>query len=87
VSFIEVLSRRHDGRKWYFDTVIRPGDDQALAANTAVELQLKPPTRGPCPASPQVAGRRVGITTADLLAGARREYRKAGRLVPDGGGW
>ncbi|WP_051840420.1 ATP-binding protein [Streptomyces sp. NRRL F-5126] len=28
------------------------------------------------------AGRREPVTTADLLAGARREYRKAGRLVP-----
>ncbi|MBP0458858.1 ATP-binding protein [Streptomyces montanisoli] len=28
------------------------------------------------------AGRSEPVTTADLLAGARREYRKAGRLVP-----
>ncbi|MEZ0094228.1 ATP-binding protein [Streptacidiphilus sp. EB129] len=27
------------------------------------------------------------VTTADLLAGAQREYRKAGRLVLDDGGW
>ncbi|MFC1418223.1 ATP-binding protein [Streptacidiphilus cavernicola] len=34
-----------------------------------------------------VAGRGGGVTTADLLAGAQREYRKAGRLVLDDGGW
>ena len=33
------------------------------------------------------AGRGDDVTTADLLAGARREYRKAGRLVLDDGGW
>ncbi|MEV6793632.1 ATP-binding protein [Streptomyces sp. NPDC051320] len=34
------------------------------------------------------AGRGSPVTTADLLAGARREYRKAGRLVlDDSGGW
>ncbi|WP_313897007.1 ATP-binding protein [Streptomyces sp. GC420] len=33
------------------------------------------------------AGRGEPVTTADLLEGARREYRKAGRLVPGEGGW
>ncbi|MEU3461127.1 ATP-binding protein [Streptomyces sp. NPDC006733] len=33
------------------------------------------------------AGRGDGVSTADLLAGARREYRKAGRLVLDGASW
>ncbi|MFF4101442.1 AAA family ATPase [Streptomyces sp. NPDC001903] len=33
------------------------------------------------------AGRGAVVTTADLLEGARREYRKAGRLVPGEGGW
>ncbi|MDQ1028101.1 hypothetical protein QF035_005683 [Streptomyces umbrinus] len=33
------------------------------------------------------AGRRGPVTTDDLLEGARREYRKAGRLVPGEGGW
>ena len=34
------------------------------------------------------AGRGSPVTTADLLVGARREYRKAGRLVLDDvGGW
>ncbi|WP_042403392.1 ATP-binding protein [Streptacidiphilus carbonis] len=33
------------------------------------------------------AGRGGDVTTADLLAGAQREYRKAGRLVLDDGGW
>ncbi|WP_159774638.1 ATP-binding protein [Streptomyces sp. HM190] len=32
-------------------------------------------------------GRGEPVTTADLLEGARREYRKAGRLVPGEGGW
>lgn len=33
------------------------------------------------------AGRDAPVTTADLLEGARREYRKAGRLVPGEGTW
>ncbi|MFC8199000.1 ATP-binding protein [Streptomyces sp. NPDC057298] len=33
------------------------------------------------------AGRGGAVTTGDLLEGARREYRKAGRLVPGEGGW
>ncbi|MEU4347949.1 ATP-binding protein [Streptomyces sp. NPDC023838] len=33
------------------------------------------------------AGRGHEVTAADLLEGARREYRKAGRLVPGEGGW
>ncbi|MFE3559764.1 ATP-binding protein [Streptomyces sp. NPDC059193] len=33
------------------------------------------------------AGRGGPVTTSDLLEGARREYRKAGRLVPGEGGW
>ncbi|MCX4549393.1 ATP-binding protein [Streptomyces sp. NBC_01387] len=33
------------------------------------------------------AGRGEPVATADLLAGARREYRKAGRLVPGDVGW
>jgi hypothetical protein len=33
------------------------------------------------------AGRGSAVTTDDLLAGARREYRKAGRLVPGEMGW
>ncbi|MEU0039748.1 ATP-binding protein [Streptomyces sp. NPDC006333] len=33
------------------------------------------------------AGRGAEVTTADLLEGARREYRKAGRLVPGEGTW
>lgn len=33
------------------------------------------------------AGRGSPVTSADLLAGAQREYRKAGRLVLDDGGW
>ncbi|WP_406347289.1 ATP-binding protein [Streptomyces sp. NBC_00648] len=33
------------------------------------------------------AGRGGEVTAADLLEGARREYRKAGRLVPGEGGW
>ncbi|WP_371536574.1 ATP-binding protein [Streptomyces sp. NBC_00466] len=33
------------------------------------------------------AGRNSPVTSADLLAGAQREYRKAGRLVLDEGGW
>ncbi|MEV6394490.1 ATP-binding protein [Streptomyces sp. NPDC051907] len=33
------------------------------------------------------AGRGELVTTADLLEGARREYRKAGRLVPGEGSW
>jgi hypothetical protein len=33
------------------------------------------------------SGRGEPVTTEDLLAGARREYRKAGRLVPGGVGW
>ncbi|WP_329455849.1 ATP-binding protein [Streptomyces sp. NBC_01497] len=32
-------------------------------------------------------GRGETVTTADLLTGARREYRKAGRLVPGDVGW
>ncbi|MEV6574443.1 ATP-binding protein [Streptomyces sp. NPDC051577] len=33
------------------------------------------------------AGRGDEVTSDDLLEGARREYRKAGRLVPGEGGW
>nr|WP_261994264.1 ATP-binding protein [Streptomyces sp. t39] len=33
------------------------------------------------------AGRGDVVTAPDLLEGARREYRKAGRLVPGEGGW
>lgn len=33
------------------------------------------------------AGRDGEVSAADLLEGARREYRKAGRLVPGEGGW
>jgi hypothetical protein len=33
------------------------------------------------------AGRDAVVTPADLLEGARREYRKAGRLVPGEGAW
>ncbi|WP_320779563.1 ATP-binding protein [Streptomyces sp. CRN 30] len=33
------------------------------------------------------AGRGDSVTAADLLEGARREYRKAGRLVPGEGSW
>ncbi|MFI6621716.1 ATP-binding protein [Streptomyces sp. NPDC050528] len=33
------------------------------------------------------AGRGDTVTAADLLEGARREYRKAGRLVPGEGSW
>ncbi|AZM64690.1 MULTISPECIES: ATP-binding protein [unclassified Streptomyces] len=33
------------------------------------------------------AGRDEAVGAADLLEGARREYRKAGRLVPGEGGW
>jgi winged helix domain-containing protein/ATPase family protein associated with various cellular activities (AAA) len=33
------------------------------------------------------AGRGEAVTGADLLEGARREYRKAGRLVPGEGAW
>ncbi|MFJ4205614.1 ATP-binding protein [Streptomyces sviceus] len=33
------------------------------------------------------AGRGDFVTSADLLEGARREYRKAGRLVPGEGSW
>lgn len=33
------------------------------------------------------AGRGAPVDTADLLDGARREYRKAGRLVPGEGTW
>ncbi|MEV7424602.1 MULTISPECIES: ATP-binding protein [unclassified Streptomyces] len=33
------------------------------------------------------AGRGDGVSTADLLAGAQREYRKAGRLVLDDATW
>ncbi|MHC3472987.1 ATP-binding protein [Streptomyces sp. 7R007] len=33
------------------------------------------------------AGRGEPVTGADLLEGARREYRKAGRLVPGEGAW
>ncbi|CAL9533068.1 ATP-dependent zinc metalloprotease FtsH [Streptomyces sp. enrichment culture] len=33
------------------------------------------------------AGRDSAVTAADLLEGARREYRKAGRLVPGEGSW
>ncbi|MEU9945729.1 ATP-binding protein [Streptomyces lavendulae] len=33
------------------------------------------------------AGRGGAVTADDLLEGARREYRKAGRLVPGEGGW
>jgi hypothetical protein len=33
------------------------------------------------------AGRDGLVTSADLLEGARREYRKAGRLVPGEGAW
>ncbi|MFD8007313.1 ATP-binding protein [Streptomyces mirabilis] len=33
------------------------------------------------------AGRGAQVDTADLLEGARREYRKAGRLVPGEGTW
>jgi hypothetical protein len=33
------------------------------------------------------AGRDDTVTADDLLEGARREYRKAGRLVPGEGGW
>ncbi|MGG7613231.1 ATP-binding protein, partial [Streptomyces sp. ZG43] len=33
------------------------------------------------------AGRGTPVTVGDLLEGARREYRKAGRLVPGEGGW
>ena len=33
------------------------------------------------------AGRGGPVTAADLLEGARREYRKAGRLVPGEGAW
>ncbi|WP_369382388.1 ATP-binding protein [Streptomyces sp. cg36] len=33
------------------------------------------------------AGRDGRVSAADLLEGARREYRKAGRLVPGEGGW
>ncbi|WP_436800842.1 ATP-binding protein [Streptomyces avermitilis] len=32
-------------------------------------------------------GRGAAVTAADLLEGARREYRKAGRLVPGEGTW
>ncbi|MGW4275461.1 AAA family ATPase [Streptomyces seoulensis] len=33
------------------------------------------------------AGRGDAVTAADLLEGARREYRKAGRLLPGDGSW
>ncbi|WP_446049763.1 ATP-binding protein, partial [Streptomyces albidoflavus] len=33
------------------------------------------------------AGRGTPVSGGDLLEGARREYRKAGRLVPGEGGW
>ncbi|MEU6369507.1 ATP-binding protein [Streptomyces sp. NPDC046931] len=33
------------------------------------------------------AGRGEAVTAADLLEGARREYRKAGRLLPGEGAW
>ncbi|MGW7255831.1 ATP-binding protein [Streptomyces sp. NPDC054834] len=33
------------------------------------------------------AGRGDAVTAADLLEGARREYRKAGRLLPGEGSW
>ncbi|MEU5092529.1 ATP-binding protein [Streptomyces sp. NPDC021356] len=33
------------------------------------------------------AGRDGLVTSADVLEGARREYRKAGRLLPDEGSW
>ncbi|MFF0969795.1 ATP-binding protein [Streptomyces sp. NPDC003283] len=33
------------------------------------------------------AGRDGQVTSADVLEGARREYRKAGRLLPDEGSW
>ncbi|MFE9768364.1 ATP-binding protein [Streptomyces sp. NPDC005808] len=33
------------------------------------------------------AGRGTPVTTADLVDGAEREYRKAGRLVPGEGNW
>ncbi|ROQ93694.1 ATPase family protein associated with various cellular activities (AAA) [Streptomyces sp. 2132.2] len=35
----------------------------------------------------RAAGRGGEVTADDLLEGARREYRKAGRLVPGEGGW
>jgi SpoVK/Ycf46/Vps4 family AAA+-type ATPase len=35
----------------------------------------------------RAAGRDGPVTAEDLLEGARREYRKAGRLVPGEGAW
>jgi hypothetical protein len=39
------------------------------------------------PAAYLAAGRGDRVTAADLLQGARREYRKAGRLLPAQGTW
>ncbi|ELP69493.1 ATP-binding protein [Streptomyces turgidiscabies] len=63
-----------------------PGTDPARVAD-AFELAGGSIRSAVVTAAYSAAGRGEPVTTADLLEGAEREYRKAGRLVPGEGAW
>ena len=63
-----------------------PGTDPARVAG-AFELAGGSIRSAVVTAAYSAAGRGGPVTTADLVEGAEREYRKAGRLVPGEGSW
>ncbi|MDX2545334.1 ATP-binding protein [Streptomyces sp. WI04-05B] len=63
-----------------------PGTDPARVAD-AFELAGGSIRSAVVTAAYSAAGRGEPVTAADLLEGAEREYRKAGRLVPGEGAW
>ncbi|MFF3375445.1 ATP-binding protein [Streptomyces sp. NPDC002680] len=63
-----------------------PGTDPARVAD-AFELAGGSIRSAVVTAAYSAAGRGESVTTADLVEGAEREYRKAGRLVPGEGSW
>ncbi|WP_105973335.1 ATP-binding protein [Streptomyces geranii] len=63
-----------------------PGTDPARVAG-AFELAGGSIRSAVVTAAYSAAGRGESVTTADLVEGAEREYRKAGRLVPGEGSW
>ncbi|WP_369030757.1 ATP-binding protein [Streptomyces adonidis] len=63
-----------------------PGTDPARVAG-AFELAGGSIRSAVVTAAYSAAGRGEPVTTADLVEGAEREYRKAGRLVPGEGSW
>ncbi|WUW92956.1 ATP-binding protein [Streptomyces sp. NBC_01451] len=63
-----------------------PGTDPARVAD-AFELAGGSIRSAVVTAAYSAVGRGGPVTTADLLEGAEREYRKAGRLVPGEGTW